>query len=426
MPAAHKTLYWHLTGGGRVAFAPAAVDGPGAPEDQAAGGAELSPACAPPVPKGARTGLVPEDVRAASAPADGTERTGFLVAGILNLTPDSFSDGAQPSDPDSLLRRADRLLSGGARMLDLGAESTRPGAEDIGHEEEWRRLQGPLGALLALRARAVTQPLAHTPARPLAGRPENGNPSVASRSKNPRQPVNHAAGPCLPFFLSIDTFRADTAAAALEARAPVPGCPPVDVINDISGATFDPGMPAVLAQFRPGFVLCHCPARPAVMQQAPRYENVVDELLAWFTERMNALVKAGLPEENICLDPGIGFGKTSAHALAIFRAMPRLAALGRPLYVGISRKSVIHGLTGLPLEERDAATAALTALLAERGAHIHRVHDAAGAVAALKLVRALNSPEHWHFETALPTGSAGREWRAACLSTGGGERGGSK
>lgn len=328
----------------------------------------------------------------------------FLVAGIINLTPDSFSRsvaaenwqnppfaangqgpsfaaggedpsllsggqgslwpagkgaasaGAAPADLEAPLALARLHLEQGAHILDLGAESTRPGASDIGHEEEWRRLAPALKALLALRA---------------------GLPCPAA----PQPPA---------FCISIDTFRAATALKALAARAePEPG-PPVDIINDISGGLFDPDMDELLGQYKPGYVLCHCPARPAVMQNEPHYADVLGEVEAFFVARLTALVKAGLPEECVALDPGIGFGKSPEHNLALLRALPRFAALGRPLYLGLSRKSFLGAVSGLPLEGRGPVTAAAVALTAKLGATIQRVHDVGQAVAALKLALALS------------------------------------
>jgi dihydropteroate synthase len=162
-----------------------------------------------------------------------------------------------------------------------------------------------------------------------------------------------------------------------------------DIINDVSGGAFDPDMDEVLAAHKPGYVLGHSPARPDQMQQNPRYAHVVDELLRWFNLRMNALVKNGLPEECICLDPCIGFGKTPEHTLTIIAAIPRFLALGRPLYFGISRKSFIGAITGQSAQQRDTSTQVVIALLAQAGVHVHRVHQVADTVATLKLVRAL-------------------------------------
>jgi dihydropteroate synthase len=280
----------------------------------------------------------------------------FLVAGIVNITPDSFSDGGDFARTGAAVRRVRQLIAEGADMVDLGAESTRPGAEDIGSAEEWRRLAPVLRKTLL--ARAV---------------PGGVPPAVT---------------------VAVDTFRAATAAAALEmpvdagAETAAPG---LDVINDVSGGAFDPGMADVLAQFKPGYVLGHSPARPQVMQKNPRYGDVVEDLLHWFSSRMKALARAGLPEKCICLDPCIGFGKNLDHTVAIIKAIPRFMALGRPLYFGISRKSFLGEITGLAVSSRDTATQAAVALLAEAGVAVHRVHQVADTVATLKIVRALSS-----------------------------------
>ena len=295
----------------------------------------------------------------------------FLVAGIVNVTPDSFSDGGAFFAPGATLERVRQVVSEGADIVDLGAESTRPGAEDIGQAEEWRRLRPALEGALALRASVAA--------------------SVSARP---------------PFAVSIDTFRAGTAALALSPGRLNPEAG-ADIINDVSGGAFDPAMADVLAEFKPGYVLGHSPERPAVMQRSPRYDDVVDELLHWFSSRMTALVKAGLPEECICLDPCIGFGKNLEHNLAICAAVPRFARLGRPLYFGVSRKSFLASLlgefrrSGVPspegyspdMRERDAATQAAVALLARSGVAVHRVHQVADTLATLAVVRGMELRE---------------------------------
>ena len=273
----------------------------------------------------------------------------FIVAGIVNITPDSFSDGGRYVKPEAAMERIRRIVAEGAAMVDIGAESTRPGAEDIGHTEEWRRLAPVLEQTLAER---------------------NGRTD---------------ADPAAFYSVAVDTFRADTAAKALS----MPG-PGVDVINDVSGGSFDPGMDEVLATCKPGYVLGHSPALPAFMQQSPRYDNVVDELMCWFSTRMRVLVKAGLPEDRICLDPCIGFGKTLEHTLSIIDEIPRFLSLGRPLYFGISRKSFLGAITGSAVSGRDSATQAATALLARAGVAVHRVHQVAETVNTLKIVRAFD------------------------------------
>ncbi len=315
----------------------------------------------------------------------------FIIVGIVNITPDSFSDGGCFANTEAALNRVRTVLAEGAHMVDLGAESTRPGAQDIGPEEEWRRLEPVLQQTLDLRE-ALARQRSKAPEASRQGR---------------LQPVLQSSPPALPpFTLSIDSFRAENAARAL-ALSPGPGagdlCGGVDVINDVSGGSFDPTMDEVLAQYKPGYVLGHSPARPLHMQRAPYYDNVVDELLGWFSLRMKALVRAGLPEACICLDPCIGFGKSLEHTLEIIEGIPRLLTLGRPLYFGISRKSFLGAITGQSIPDRDTSTQVATALLAAAGVAIHRVHQVADTAATLKLVQALTRKE----KAPLPFSSPG-------------------
>ena len=268
----------------------------------------------------------------------------FFVAGIVNTTPDSFSDGGRCLDPADALAHARRLLAEGADILDVGGESTRPGAAEVPADEELRRV----------------------------------GPVIAAAAK--------LAGPDgLPAVVSVDTVKAPVAAAALAAGALI--------VNDVSACRFDPGLLDVVAQARPGYVLMHCQGTPRTMQEAPRYGDGVSDILAFFAERLAALVRAGLPEDRIVLDPGIGFGKTLAHNLEILRRLPEFLALGRPLYLGLSSKSLWGALLGLPVGERGEATRLATALCAQRGASVHRVHEVGPAVAALRLALALDPEE---------------------------------
>ena len=287
----------------------------------------------------------------------------FLVAGIVNITPDSFSDGGRCIHPDNALLRVCEIADEGADIVDLGAESTRPGAQNIGGKEEWQRLEPVLERVLSLRAK---------------------NAQTMSTLKGP----HHRS-----FAVSIDTFRAETAILALSTGQDGNR---VDIVNDISGGLFDPAMDEVLAQFRPGYILGHSPARPDIMQDKPRYANVVDDVLHWFVSRMNTLVKAGLPEECICLDPCIGFGKNPDHNLALCFAVPRFAALGRPLCYGVSRKRFLDHLTerdgitscSSPSGhcDRNSMTQQLVARLAGAGVAIHRVHQVAETAVTLEEV----------------------------------------
>lgn len=260
----------------------------------------------------------------------------FGVMGIVNITPDSFYDGNSHADCENARIHAEKLLHEGAHILDLGAESSRPSAKPLTDEQEQERL------LPVLRALRATHPAA---------------------------------------YLSVDTYHASTAQHALEAGA--------DCINDISACTFEPALLDVLAQFKPGYVLMHSQGRPQTMQQAPRYCAVVDEVYHFFEQHLNRLTKAGLPLDRIVLDPGIGFGKHMQHNVELLRNCERFLQLGRPLLMGISMKSFLGDMLGLPLLERQSATQVVTSLLAAKGAAYHRVHHVAATCQTLALTTAL-------------------------------------
>ncbi|MBA3684193.1 MAG: dihydropteroate synthase [Planctomycetes bacterium] len=257
------------------------------------------------------------------------------LIGVINVTPDSFSDGGENLRPADARATALRLIAEGAAWLDVGGESSRPGAAAVSQDQELTRA---IPVIAAIRGLGV--------------------------------PV------------SIDTTKPAVARAALDAGAAM--------VNDIS-AGGDPGMFPLLAERGSPVVLMHMQGAPATMQVAPRYADVVDEVIAYLTARMAAAVRAGIATEAIVLDPGIGFGKTAAHNLALLRALPRLAeAFDRPLLVGISRKSFLATVAGsaLPAASRDCLSHALHGLLA-RHCSLLRVHDVAGAAAATRLVGAL-------------------------------------
>ncbi|NCC25241.1 MAG: dihydropteroate synthase [Deltaproteobacteria bacterium] len=264
-------------------------------------------------------------------------RAVLAVVGILNITPDSFYDGGRDATAEAAVVRGMELVLKGADMVDVGGESTRPGAESVGPQEELARV---LPVITGLRA----------------------------------------ADPDLP--VSVDTTKAEVAKACLEAGA--------NVVNDVSACRFDPVLVDVLVQFQPGYVLMHSLGRPKTMQVDPRYGDVVDEVRSFFEERMAFLVRAGLPEDRIALDPGIGFGKRLEHNLSLLRSIERLAELGRPLYVGVSNKSLWGDLLGLGINDRERVTEVATALLGARGVAVHRVHDPAGARTALAMAQALS------------------------------------
>lgn len=292
----------------------------------------------------------------------------FAVAGIINATPDSFSDGGLYHEPGAALAHCFRLWDEGAKILDLGGESTRPGSDFVDASTEIARLEPVLRGLAAARALRRKNPVAplddicdaHCPESPVGAVPEGELPLV-----------------------SVDTWRASTARAALELGA--------EIINDVSGGVFDPAMPALLGEYKPGYILGHAPEPPRTMQKSPHYDDVVEEVYAFFASRIEALDAAGLPQQNIVLDVGIGFGKSLEHNLELLRHMQRFHVLGCPICLGISRKSFFGDLLGLAKgAARDPATQALTALLFTRGVQIHRVHAVRGAVEALNLANSIN------------------------------------
>ncbi len=272
---------------------------------------------------------------------------GFVVSrpaalmGILNATPDSFSDGGRHLGVDAAVAAGCAMVRDGAAWLDIGGESSRPGAEPVTAAAESVRV---LPVIRALRAAGLTVPI------------------------------------------SIDTTKASVADAALAMGA--------NVVNDITAGS-DPQMFAVVAAHRCPLVLMHLQGTPRTMQLAPTYGDVVADVIAYLAERMRAAIAAGVAESALLLDPGIGFGKSRDHNLALLRALPRMnRELGRPLVLGISRKSFLAAVIGtdLPAHERDAASHVVHALIAGDCALL-RVHDVVGAQAALKLRNALSKDD---------------------------------
>lgn len=258
------------------------------------------------------------------------------IMGILNVTPDSFSDGGKHEGISAALGHARRMIAEGAQIIDIGGESTRPGAPEVPTNEEIERTFPVISALRAEWAGSI----------------------------------------------SIDTSKAAVATAALEAGA--------DIVNDVSGLTADPEMTALCAQTGCGVVVMHMQGDPRTMQVAPVYTDVVDEVVAFFEERIATLTAAGIDRECLCLDPGIGFGKTVDHNLALLRALPRMSVGGRPVLLGVSRKSFIGKTLGsTDLADRDWPTVAITAWAREAGARIHRVHEVKPNAEALRMTEAI-------------------------------------
>jgi dihydropteroate synthase len=265
---------------------------------------------------------------------DVTDRV--LVMGIVNVTPDSFSDAGRYLDPGAAVARCHELLAEGADLLDLGGESTRPGSAAVSADEQWRRLE------------------------PVLTRVADERPEAA---------------------ISVDTRSADVAARALAAGA--------RIVNDVS-ALADPAMAGAVARAGAGLVLMHMRGTPETMQRDTGYADVTTEVASYLRERIDAAAAAGVARECIAVDPGIGFAKSAQGSLELLARIPQLAALGRPVLVGASRKSFLARLTGDegPPVERVPASLAAATVAVWQGAHILRVHDVPATVRAMKLAKA--------------------------------------
>jgi dihydropteroate synthase len=260
----------------------------------------------------------------------------FTIMGIVNVTPDSFSDGGLYLDAGAAIAHGFELEAEGADILDIGGESTRPGAEPVDAQTETERVLPVIHGLLDGGATAQ---------------------------------------------ISIDTSKAAVAAAALDAGA--------TLVNDVTALRGDPEMASLVAQTGAECCLMHMLGEPRTMQIDPHYEDVVSEVKAFLEERMSFARAAGVSEEKILLDPGIGFGKTVAHNLELLRRMDELVALGRPVVVGTSRKSFLGRITGnADPQRRLPGTIASSVLAYERGGLVFRVHDVAPVLAALKVAAA--------------------------------------
>jgi len=268
----------------------------------------------------------------------------FRLMGIVNVTPDSFSDGGRFLQPGAAIEHSLRLIGEGAHILDVGGESTRPGAEPVAAEAELERVQPVIEGLAA-------------------------------------------AGTGVQ--ISIDTSKATVASAALHAGA--------SLVNDVSAFRADPQMAAVVADSDAECCLMHMLGEPRTMQQDPRYEDVLDEVKAFLEQRLAFAVSEGVSERRVLLDPGIGFGKTVEHNLELLRRLDELSSLGRPLVIGTSRKSFLAAIAGggeRGPAARLAGTVASNVLALERGASVFRVHDVAPVREALA-VAAATLGERW-------------------------------
>jgi len=264
---------------------------------------------------------------------------GPVVVGILNVTPDSFSDGGNYVDPEAAAEHAGAMLDDGAGIIDVGGESTRPGSDPVSPEEEARRVVPVIERLVAARPGAI---------------------------------------------VSVDTYRSATAAAALEAGA--------GIVNDVTALRGDPRMAAVAAEAGCPVILMHMQGEPKTMQSEPRYTDVVREVNDFLRSRAEHALAAGVRLENVIVDPGIGFGKTVDHNLALLRDLESVVDLGFPVLVGASRKRFIGSITGVEeAAERVFGTVASTVLAYERGATLFRVHDVRANSEALAVAEAVVS-----------------------------------
>jgi dihydropteroate synthase len=255
--------------------------------------------------------------------------------GILNVTPDSFSDGGQCTSEEALLHTAGRMIAEGADIIDIGGESTRPFSLPVSVEEEINRV---VPAIHAIRQR-------HT----------------------------------IP--ISIDTTKAKVAELALDAGA--------DIINDISAMRFDPAMATLAVERRCPIIIMHMQGSPTNMQTKPTYIDVIQETIDFFNERIQTLVETGIDRHQIIIDPGIGFGKTLAHNLDILKHTAKYQVMGCPILIGHSRKSFLASLLGKDLGDRDLPTAVISGLLSQRQVAILRVHDVKGSAQAIRLAHAI-------------------------------------
>lgn len=288
------------------------------------------------------------------------------VMGILNCTPDSFSDGGRHLDPEAAVRRLEQILQEGADCVDVGGESTRPGAEPVPADVEWSRIRPVLEAIRRL-----------------------GHPAL----------------------VSVDTTKYEVAIRALDLGAAI--------VNDVSGLAFDPRLADLAARFGAGLIVMHMQGKPRTMQQHPRYEDVVAEVGESLARSVTAAEERGVHRNQLMVDPGIGFGKTIDHNLELLRRLPALEALSRPILVGASRKGFLGRIVGIagrtaadgwpadadattaPLEARLEASLGVHAAAALAGAHMVRVHDVHATVRTLAVIDAVRETRPFE-ETPRP------------------------
>ena len=258
-----------------------------------------------------------------------------VVMGVLNLTPDSFYDGGRYTREAQALRRVEEMIREGADIIDVGGESVRPGAEPISLDEELSRVI----------------------------------------------PVIEKVRGLFPITISIDTYKAEVARQAIEKGA--------EMVNDISGLRFDPDLRKIVAGYGVPLILMHIKGTPKNMQDNPRYHSLMEEIISYLRKSIKLAEESGVDPARIIVDPGIGFGKTTAHNLEILRRLEELKSLGKPILVGLSRKSFIGNVLGLPQEERLEGGLAATSMAVSGGARIVRTHDVKSTRRAVDMVQAI-------------------------------------
>lgn len=263
------------------------------------------------------------------------ERT--FIMGILNVTPDSFSEKGTFFETDAAVMRGLEMAEEGADIIDIGGESTRPGAEQVSLEEELKRVL----------------------------------------------PVLERLAPKISIPISMDTYKAEVARRALEAGA--------DIINDISGLRFDPGMVEIVADHNAAAIIMHIKGTPRDMQLSPTYQSLIQEIIDYLNESIRITKVAGIASDKLVIDPGIGFGKTLDHNLTIIKNLEAFKAMGKPILLGTSRKSFIGKITGTEVEERTIGTAATISVGVLKGADIVRVHDVKKGVQAARMADAIRN-----------------------------------
>ncbi len=300
-----------------------------------------------------------------------------MIMGILNVTPDSFSDGGECFSTDKAVARGLQIAAEGAQIIDVGGESTRPGAEPVSVDEELRRVIPVIERL----SREINAQPASAEGFGVAGAHLSRRSESEGETSNVQRSMQTEPEERLK-LISIDTSKAEVARAALDAGA--------TIVNDVTGGRGDEEMMPLIAKRKAAFIIMHMQGEPRTMQIAPHYVEVVSEVADFFRQQYARILQWGVDPMAIAFDPGIGFGKTPEHNLQLLANLDQLRVENRPLVVGVSRKSFLGKLTGSPdMRARQMPGIALTSLLRSRGAEIFRVHDVRENVEALRVVEAV-------------------------------------